>query len=135
MAELVSNLTDFARTKLGSGLSVQAQFDPDLGGSLRAVVEEVRSANPGRVIDFHNALTRPVWCEAPRLEQLTSKLPGNALQYGQTENRSGEQGLGLGLYIVAAIAQAHGGTVHVESEGGQTTFALRMPVDGRIAAS
>ena len=38
------------------------------------------------------------------------------------------QGLGLGLYIVAEIARAHGGTVDVESSAEQTRFTFRMPL-------
>jgi signal transduction histidine kinase len=35
--------------------------------------------------------------------------------------------LGLGLFIVREIARAHGGEVEVRSDGGQTTFAVRLP--------
>ena len=36
-------------------------------------------------------------------------------------------GLGLGLYIVREIAQAHGGEVTVRSDHGETVFAVRLP--------
>jgi signal transduction histidine kinase len=37
-------------------------------------------------------------------------------------------GLGLGLFIVQQIAEAHGGTVEVRShEGDGTTFTVRLP--------
>jgi two-component system, OmpR family, sensor kinase len=40
-------------------------------------------------------------------------------------------GAGLGLPIVAAIAQAHGGTVHAESRPGEgATFTLELPYSG-----
>ena len=40
-------------------------------------------------------------------------------------------GTGLGLPIVAAIAQAHGGTVHAASRPGEgTTFTLELPYSG-----
>ncbi len=41
--------------------------------------------------------------------------------------RTGQQGLGLGLYIAAEIARAHGGTLTVASSPERTRFTLRMP--------
>jgi signal transduction histidine kinase len=37
------------------------------------------------------------------------------------------EGLGLGLYIAAEIAKAHGGTLSVVSNEGETRFTLRIP--------
>jgi signal transduction histidine kinase len=37
-------------------------------------------------------------------------------------------GLGLGLYIVKSIVEAHGGTVRAESTGDGTTFVVELPV-------
>jgi len=47
--------------------------------------------------------------------------------YGDSERR--QEGLGLGLYISSQIAQAHGGTLSVESDPAGTTFTLSMPAD------
>jgi signal transduction histidine kinase len=41
--------------------------------------------------------------------------------------RESQQGLGLGLYIAAEIAKAHGGTLDVESSPAQTAFTFTMP--------
>jgi sigma-B regulation protein RsbU (phosphoserine phosphatase) len=40
------------------------------------------------------------------------------------------QGLGLGLYIAAEIAKAHGGSIEVESSEAETRFTFRMPLEG-----
>jgi two-component system, sensor histidine kinase and response regulator len=44
------------------------------------------------------------------------------------ERRSSDNGLGLGLYIVEQIVNAHGGRVWIEDDvEAQTTFALELP--------
>ncbi len=41
--------------------------------------------------------------------------------------KNDRKGLGLGLYIVMAIVQAHGGEVHAESDTAATTFTVTLP--------
>lgn len=43
-------------------------------------------------------------------------------------------GLGLGLYIAAQIAQAHGGRLDLESDATETRFTFRMPRTPELAA-
>ncbi|MDX2678172.1 sensor histidine kinase [Streptomyces sp. NY05-11A] len=45
----------------------------------------------------------------------------------RTEGAGGGTGAGLGLSIVAAVAEAHGGSVTLESGPGSTTFTVRLP--------
>jgi two-component system sensor histidine kinase/response regulator len=46
---------------------------------------------------------------------------------GSARPRESRAGLGLGLYIVDQIARAHGGSVSVQCEGGQTRFTVTLP--------
>jgi signal transduction histidine kinase len=46
---------------------------------------------------------------------------------GRGNSENNETGLGLGLYIVREIAQAHGGEVKVQSANNKTVFAVRLP--------
>lgn len=47
--------------------------------------------------------------------------------YWRAISRTGNDGLGLGLYIVDQIVRAHGGTICVSSRDGTTTFTFTMP--------
>lgn len=49
--------------------------------------------------------------------------------FKRAEPGSSQNGLGLGLFISKQIAERHGGDLHVQSEGGETTFTLRLPRD------
>jgi sigma-B regulation protein RsbU (phosphoserine phosphatase) len=43
-----------------------------------------------------------------------------------------QQGLGLGLYISAEVARAHGGTLQAASSAEETRFMLRIPGTSRV---
>ena len=46
---------------------------------------------------------------------------------GGERNSGRGEGLGLGLYIVSQIVQAHDGRVEVQTGGGETSFHVRLP--------
>lgn len=57
-------------------------------------------------------------------------------RFARLENGRGNDGSGLGLAIVSAIAQAHGGTVLVDSAPGRgSTFTIRVPAGAGAAQS
>ena len=56
------------------------------------------------------------------------RLPYIFDRFERAVENSSVQGLGLGLYIVKQIVQAHGGQVHVSSESGKgTVFTVSLP--------
>ncbi|HZZ76127.1 MAG TPA: PAS domain-containing sensor histidine kinase [Puia sp.] len=84
MAEMIGNIMDFARARLGSGIVVNSQ-PTNLEPVLQHVINEIKIAWPDRIIDTKLEITKPVHCDAARIEQLFSNLLANALVHG-TEN-------------------------------------------------
>lgn len=82
MAQLIDDVMDFARGRLGGGIPVNIETVDDLGLHLREVVDELRDANPSRTVQCDIALTCAVSCDQGRLQQLLSNLLGNALAHG-----------------------------------------------------
>lgn len=82
MSNLIDDVMDFARGRLGAGIGVRLAIDYDLRGALQDVVGELVAAYPGRavieLIDIH----QPVRCDRGRMQQLLSNLLGNALHHG-----------------------------------------------------
>ena len=87
MAELINNVLDLARGRLGGGLVLKRDDYEPLGPALEHVIEESRTGFPDRVIEAKLALAEPIDCDRPRIAQLLSNLLGNALVHGDA-NRS-----------------------------------------------
>jgi sigma-B regulation protein RsbU (phosphoserine phosphatase) len=84
MAELIDNIMDFARGRLGGGMMLNREpvlLEP----VLCHVVEELRTTWPERVIETDFRLTEPIDCDAPRLSQILSNLLANALTHGSPD--------------------------------------------------
>jgi signal transduction histidine kinase len=84
MAELIDNLMDFARGRLGAGLAVSPREQGDLGEQLRHVVAEL-AATSACTVTYDADLRSPVVCDAARIAQLLSNLLANALKYGDPQ--------------------------------------------------
>jgi two-component system OmpR family sensor kinase len=113
LRQAVDNLLDNARvhTPASSRVRVTLGSDADSEDVLLSVADE----GPG--------LTSDVATRA--FERFYRGDPSRSRSMG---------GAGLGLSIVAAIVEAHGGTVTVRSEeGAGATFEVRLPVSGRTA--
>jgi signal transduction histidine kinase len=171
MSRLIDDVMDFARGRLGSGLTLNPTVSASLEPVLQQVIAELQTSFPNRKIDASIALSVPISCDPARMGQLLSNLLANALAYGaaaapvqvranangelfelsvsntgdpiplsvmqrifqpfsRDAARSGQQGLGLGLFIASEIARAHGGTLDVTSSEEATCFTFRMPLAG-----
>ena len=103
LAQLLSNLIKNALVHGAPGHPV----------GVRAGIED-----GGFVLDVSNA--------GPQLEPAV--IDQLFKPYWRARSRRGDDGLGLGLYIVDQIARGHGGALGVVSDGSRTTFTFSMPL-------
>jgi signal transduction histidine kinase len=82
MRDLIDNVLDFARSRLGKGLEISAKPDPELAAHLRQAVVELQTSMPNRTIELTLDLSRPVSCDSQRISQMLSNLVANALTHG-----------------------------------------------------
>jgi signal transduction histidine kinase len=170
MSGLIDNMLDFARGRMGGGIKLLRTSDFPIEVTLNQVVDEVRSANPTRLIETAFDAIGEISADHNRIAQLFSNLLANAVTHGTPDQpvrvvallrerqfilsvsnggrpitademadlflpfqrgRYGthRQGLGLGLYIVSQIAEAHGGKMQVASSLEETRFTFTMPAD------
>jgi signal transduction histidine kinase len=85
MSRLIDNVLDFARGRLGGGLSLQRSDNEPMGQILDQIVAELRSSHPDRTIETEFVLTKPINCDSQRIGQLFSNLLGNAITHGSPD--------------------------------------------------
>jgi signal transduction histidine kinase len=85
MSRLIDNVLDFARGRLGGGLSLQRSSSEPVEQTLRQVLAELQSSNLTRTIDATFDIREPVNCDVQRVGQLFSNLLGNAVMHGSPE--------------------------------------------------
>lgn len=116
--ESVRGMFDAGRIREAlSNLVVNAYKYGTRGGEIRVALDEngnrveLSVANPGDPIPTET------------LDSMFEPLRRGGVSGGESEQAS----LGLGLFIVSQIAQAHGGSIRAESAKGNTTFRLQLP--------
>jgi signal transduction histidine kinase len=83
--QLVEDVLDFARGRLGAGISINPQPCPDLAQALMHVVDEVQRVHPQRQIQLRIGNLQDVVCDRERIGQLLSNLVSNAINHGESE--------------------------------------------------
>ena len=81
MSQMVHDLLDFTRTRLGARLPISAERC-DLRAICHRIAEEMRTAHPDRSISVQGEADCTGQWDASRIEQLVSNLVGNAVQHG-----------------------------------------------------
>jgi signal transduction histidine kinase len=81
MTRMIGQLLDLARIRLGKGIPVEP-VRTDMGSIVTSVVDELRTANPSRSIEYIRDVDVMGACDRDRFAQVVSNLVGNALEHG-----------------------------------------------------
>lgn len=87
MHELINNVLDLTRSRLGGGIPLQIE-ERSIEPILTQVIEELRIAHPERELKVCLETVEPVDCDQGRIGQLLSNLLGNALHQARKERLS-----------------------------------------------
>jgi signal transduction histidine kinase len=85
MKGLIENVLDFARGRMGGGITLSLNADEPLEKVLQHVIAELHIIWPERVIETHFDLSEPVNCDGKRIAQVFSNLLSNALMHGKAD--------------------------------------------------
>jgi signal transduction histidine kinase len=86
MQRMIEQLLDVTRARHGDGLGITlSERETNLASLVSKIVDETRSANPGRTIEFETSGPCAVRLDGDRFEQVVSNLLGNAVSHGAPE--------------------------------------------------
>ena len=101
---LIDNVLDFARGRLGGGLTLSRDSRQPLEPVLRQVIGELRSVSPERTIHADYALQEPIDCDRARIGQMLSNLLGNAVTHGAEDKPISVSASTTGGFLEISIA-------------------------------
>ena len=81
MNNLVGDLLDFTRSRLGGGIPI-VRADMNMGKAVHDVVDEIKAAHPRRTIQVDARGTLHGKWDCPRMTQVLTNLIRNALEHG-----------------------------------------------------
>jgi signal transduction histidine kinase len=102
MNQMVGDLLDFTRSRLGSGVPI-VRAPMDMGKELKSAVDEISAANPGAVVQLETSGDlRGNW-DSARMSQVIANLLGNAVQHGSAKTTITVSGRGNDKEIVLRV--------------------------------
>ena len=81
MRQMIIDLLEYTRTRLGRGIEIVAE-EGDFAGLCRDVVEEVQAAHSNRAFNVNLPRDLDAHFDAARMRQVITNLLSNAVQYG-----------------------------------------------------
>lgn len=84
MYEMINNIMDLARGRLGGGISISPTFI-NLEELLNQVSDELKVARPDREIVSNCNISKLIECDPSRISQLISNLLANAITHGSAD--------------------------------------------------
>lgn len=85
-SQLVDDVLDFARGRMGHGIPLSIHEAPGLDKTLEHVVSEVQRVHPSRPIHSNIGALERIRCDHERIAQLLSNLVSNAISHGDAES-------------------------------------------------
>ncbi|MGO3987365.1 GAF domain-containing sensor histidine kinase [Pseudomonas sp. SAS7] len=86
MNNLIEDVLDFSRGKLGGGIPVKRTLVDNLGEVFTAVINEIMASYPNVKIRQEVIISPGIFCDAGRMGQVLSNLLGNAVAHGALDH-------------------------------------------------
>ena len=80
---LIDNILDFAKGRMGDGIDLKINLHHSLETELNHVISELQLSHPERSIATQFEFKEPINCDGTRIAQLFSNLLANALTHGE----------------------------------------------------
>ncbi|KTB86243.1 ATP-binding protein [Pseudomonas syringae] len=85
-SQLVDDVLDFARGRMGHGIPLSIHDAEGLDKTLEHVVSEIQRVHPSRVIESDIGMLERIRCDHERIAQMLSNLVSNAITHGDAHS-------------------------------------------------